>query len=244
MTENENPYQAPSVPVEPPPPAPAVDPFAAGDPGVVFMDSAGRGTAATVCIGLSALLCLVEIPILGWQYTLAGSRPLLGVNEALQGAEALVGIVALLQLLVTIGGAITFCMWFIRAYRNLLALGHGMTTHGVGWAVGGFFVPFINLVRPYQIAKEIWIGSDPASPDEMRVGGGSGIITAWWATWLLSGFTAYGGMRLTESMTRVGLFFSILSDVLTVASAFFVIKMIRGIVRRQAERHRGHRPGS
>ena len=30
-----------------------------------------------------------------------------------------------------------------------------------GWAAGYFFIPIMNLWKPYQAMKEIWQGSDP-----------------------------------------------------------------------------------
>jgi len=51
---------------------------------------------------------------------------------------------------------ITFIMWFRRAYFNL----HQKVNHlsySEGWAAGSWFVPIINLYRPYQIMKEIYI---------------------------------------------------------------------------------------
>ena len=55
-----------------------------------------------------------------------------------------------------------------------------------GWVVGYHFVPFWNFIRPYQIMREIWHGSDPAgeslndcSPGRVR---SSWLIRLWWAS--------------------------------------------------------------
>jgi hypothetical protein len=53
---------------------------------------------------------------------------------------------------------------FRRAYRNLPALGAESPRFSSGWAVGAWFVPFLNLVRPKQIMDDIWRASDPALP--------------------------------------------------------------------------------
>ncbi len=47
-------------------------------------------------------------------------------------------------------------MWFRRAYFNL----HqkvSYLSHSEGWAAGSWFVPIVNLYRPYQIMKEIYV---------------------------------------------------------------------------------------
>lgn len=44
-----------------------------------------------------------------------------------------------------------FLVWFWLAYRNLDALDL-RRRYGTGWAIGGWFVPFLNLARPKQVA--------------------------------------------------------------------------------------------
>ncbi|HBN05190.1 MAG TPA: hypothetical protein DD434_05305 [Bacteroidales bacterium] len=51
--------------------------------------------------------------------------------------------------------AITFIMWFRRAYYNL----HQKISYlswKEGWASGAWFVPILNLYRPYQIMMELY----------------------------------------------------------------------------------------
>jgi hypothetical protein len=68
--------------------------------------------------------------------------------------------IALLQILALIVGAIFFIRWFLNAYRNVDVLGgtRAFTEKWAGWA---WFVPFLNLWRPKQIANEIWRAGDP-----------------------------------------------------------------------------------
>ncbi|NDP28648.1 MAG: DUF4328 domain-containing protein [Flavobacterium sp.] len=66
--------------------------------------------------------------------------------------EQAIGIV---QIIVFIISAITFIQWFRRAYFNLhLRVNH--LSHSEGWAAGCWFVPIVNLFRPYQIMKELF----------------------------------------------------------------------------------------
>lgn len=46
-----------------------------------------------------------------------------------------------------------FLLWLRRRYANLATLRHH-TTYQPGWAIGSFFVPFLNFVRPFQIVRE------------------------------------------------------------------------------------------
>jgi len=52
---------------------------------------------------------------------------------------------------------------------DVLGIGSGLASAPVGtresrftpgWAVGYWFVPFVNLVRPYQIVADLWLRSD------------------------------------------------------------------------------------
>lgn len=70
-------------------------------------------------------------------------------------------------------------MWFRRAYRNLAE-----RRFKAGWAVGGRFVPFLNLVRPKQIADELWLASAAAETDRRRV---SPLLHWWWAAYVAMG---------------------------------------------------------
>jgi hypothetical protein len=70
-------------------------------------------------------------------------------------------IIGILQLIGLIGSAIAFLIWFYRARTNLSSLGGREFKYSPGWTVGGFFVPFLNIVRPLQVMREIWHASNP-----------------------------------------------------------------------------------
>lgn len=78
------------------------------------------------------------------------------------------------SLLTLIVAAVFFLRWFSRAYRNV-AQWTG-TRHGVGWAVGSWFVPFLNLWRPFKIAEEIADGSSHRDDARTRR-----MVRVWWA---------------------------------------------------------------
>ena len=81
---------------------------------------------------------------------------------------------------------ITFIRWFRRAYYNLKLLPY-RTRHGDGWAAGSWFVPILNLFRPYSMIKELFEGSshmlrkDPAVEELPRE---SRIARIWWGAWV------------------------------------------------------------
>jgi hypothetical protein len=60
-------------------------------------------------------------------------------------------LLALLHLVVFVISAITFIMWFRRAYYNLHIKLENKLLQPEGWAAGGWFVPIVCLYRPYHI---------------------------------------------------------------------------------------------
>jgi hypothetical protein len=64
------------------------------------------------------------------------------------------GCAGILYLLVFIVGVVLFCRWFHLLVRHAKARGTPLDTTPAS-AVGSFFIPFVNLVRPYAIAKQI-----------------------------------------------------------------------------------------
>ena len=77
-----------------------------------------------------------------------------------------------------------------RAYTNLHSLGMEPLRLRAGWAVGGWFVPILNLVRPKQIMSDIWRGSDPAAPASNDGAWHRAPVPAllhlWWGLFLMS----------------------------------------------------------
>ncbi|MCT4639310.1 MAG: DUF4328 domain-containing protein [Bacteroidales bacterium] len=90
--------------------------------------------------------------------------------------------------IVYIFSAIAFIMWFRRAYYNLKNLGV-RTSCDEGWAAGAWFVPIMNLFRPYQIMRELYQVSDMyiKSKDENHKPNKLIFVGWWWALWIFTG---------------------------------------------------------
>jgi hypothetical protein len=95
---------------------------------------------------------------------------------------SVLGIAYLVILICTI---VFFILWFRRAYYNLHTTQRVNLLYTEGWAAGSWFVPFLNLVRPYQIMKEIWDKTQQATKNLLDVKG-SAWVGWWWALYLIS----------------------------------------------------------
>jgi hypothetical protein len=203
--------------------------------------ASGHGRAVAVMVLL--LLCIVTDVISAGSSFLQIellSRPSFTRQQAETNdlREACVGLLEFVTYLATV---IMYLVWLHRASRNLPALGVANQRFSPGWAVGYWFIPFVNLVRPYQVVKEIWRGSEPpAEVDSATVlpRPSSALIGWWWAMWLLNG--VFGqlvirlGLRAETSDEWITLSWcSIIGHVLDVLAAMLCLRIVQTIDRWQ-----------
>jgi hypothetical protein len=103
--------------------------------------------------------------------------------------------------LVVLVSAGVFIAWFFLAYKNLRRLGVQNMRYGNGWAIGSWFIPIFNWVRPKQIANDVWRGSErgvEVSSQWHQVEVPS-LVHWWWALFLGQGLAAYAGQEMTQS---------------------------------------------
>lgn len=94
-------------------------------------------------------------------------------------------IIAYANIGVYIACIVLFILWFRRAYNNLNLSNKAYTKYAEGWAAGAWFVPFINLVRPYFIMQEIWVKTQEATHNLITHKNGK-IIGWWWVIWIIN----------------------------------------------------------
>ncbi len=160
-------------------------------------------------------------------------------------------LIGVLQVLVSIGTAVAFLSWFHRVHRNLPSLGGRELKYTPGWAVGGFFVPFLNLVRPLQVMREVWHGSDPSGiARDMAPSGASirnqlgtpALVGWWWALFLISAFlgniTMRMGLAQNQTLDQLQALSALLvfSDLVDVPAVLVAIKLVGRITGWQAQR--------
>jgi hypothetical protein len=82
--------------------------------------------------------------------------------------------------------SIAFLVWFYRAHVNARGMAQAKFTDTSGWAVGFFFIPIMNLFKPFVGMRDIWRGSF-SSPGSYAAPA-STMVTMWWAAWLVTNF--------------------------------------------------------
>jgi len=154
------------------------------------------------------------------------------------------GLIALLEVPLRLGAIVTFLIWLHRAYSNLSPLRARNLEFSPGWAVGWWFIPFANLVKPFQVVREVYNESDPDvdpySGFSHVPGGTPTLIGVWWGTFILSGIAG----RISDTVYGKGDFPSsdyfpvvfMIASILAAIAATCAVYLIWTITKRQDAR--------
>jgi hypothetical protein len=141
--------------------------------------------------------------------------------------------------------AIKFLAWFVQAYRDAEALGANGLRFSPRWAIGAWFVPFLNLVRPKQIANDIWRASSPqvslTRQRQWEFLNPPAFLTAWWLAFLASGWTGnatrvYADGETLEELQKLDRAWMV-ADGIDALAALLAIVVVTVITRRLEARY-------
>src|SRR5215217_4319942 len=128
-------------------------------------------------------------------------------------------------------------MWIYRAAKVAKGFGPGSDIKP-GWAVGWYFVPFANVWKPFEVMRLIWrISSKYAGA--ARTSETPGLLTAWWALWILSNILGNAAGRLSFGAEHVQALqlagqVTLASDLVTIPLIIVLVTMIRRLTAIQA----------
>lgn len=160
-----------------------------------------------------------------WTCVIVYALSLLDSVWALQTRADTSGAGALWELLLglgtfvgLIGSAIAFLMWLHLAVRQTLALGYyvGATPGG---AVGWWFMPFANLVRPFRVVHRMVLGLGGESLDA------SLSLRLWWGTWVASNILTNLEARMENQVPLIH-WVSIANSVCTLVAGYLCARMV------------------
>jgi hypothetical protein len=210
-------------------------------------------TRAMVVVALFVAYIIVAVSAVAAKIMQLALPPLViaaaeGDQEQFTLGDLIQFLVALATLFVFIALVIAFLIWLHRVAKNLPALGNAKSKveHSPGWAVGSFFVPFVNLVVPYKAIREIWEKSDPSVRTEegfmfTTPSSAPPLLLGWWIAWLVSNVISNISWRLPSHTPDTETFITgvdIISDLANIVAAALAIMVVRDIDRRQTERAR------
>ncbi len=151
-------------------------------------------------------------------------------DESINANDIREGIVALAYMVGYIVSVVMFIRWFRRAYYNLHTQTRGLSFEE-GWAAGCWFVPILNLFRPYQIMKELYVVTQKLLAGQLEVPRSANltIVNVWWTLWIISNIINNFVTRITwraESVDDL-----ILSSQLSIVTALIGIPLCLVTVR-------------
>ncbi|HEU0133846.1 MAG TPA: DUF4328 domain-containing protein [Allosphingosinicella sp.] len=183
-----------------------------------FRDPAGTTRAATVALYVymvaTALVASLRL-----------------VDNSVGGAADIASLPALFALIACF---ILVGRWIYLTNANAHLLSDGMTI-SPGWSVGWFFVPFANLVKPYEGVKETWRESHQSGG--LHEEAESQLLPWWWGLWLLTNIlgtaSARFGGSIDEPASQGIVYLDLVTAALNVPLCLILIRLMRRLAQVQ-----------
>ena len=159
--------------------------------------------------------------------------------KALELPTEIIAYLAIVFLIIFLGGGIIVFKWIKEANKNVRALGAKDLSFTPGWAVGWFFIPFANLFKPFKVMNEIWSASH--SPENWQQDEKNRAVQKWWGLWIGSN----GLIQLTQNLEKNAdsmdkiiqlSYLSIGGEILWITLCLSFISLVRQISTVQVER--------
>jgi len=192
------------------------------------------GVAATNVVGIVAGFMLSNL-------LRSSDGAAVSADGGVFGIEGAYGIAASAKLVALIVAGILFLWWFYLAHQNLRRFDGQPPAHHSQWAIWGFFVPVLNVLRPQQLMREIWsITSEQwkRSENVRDLQRPTDWVNLWWGLFLATGtlgnFVSLAALRATtvdEQLfaTRATIF----TDAFGVVAVFVAVLLVRNVTALQ-----------
>ncbi|WP_329434191.1 DUF4328 domain-containing protein [Streptomyces sp. NBC_01280] len=157
--------------------------------------------------------------------------------------DSLYAAAGIAQLCAIAATAVVFIVWFRRVRINAEVFRPDGHSRSRGWASWGWFVPFVNLWAPRQVATDTWDASLPEAGLIPRKDSHA-VINLWWSLWLLGNVIGrFAGSQYDKAESigeiKTATEMLMLSDALDVAAAVAAIMFVRSLTRMQNEKALG-----
>lgn len=150
----------------------------------------------------------------------------------LDALSAFASLAAVAYLVVFITSAILVSTWIYRAHANLRAANLDGLEFTPGWSVGWFFVPVVNLFKPFQAMRELWNCSHGQSdgfaqetPPE---------LAPWWGCYVIGGFFDNMSTRIHLG-DEAAYVLNCIGLLLLLGSGWFLLQIVRKVTRAQVD---------
>jgi len=138
------------------------------------------------------------------------------MTAALNTSDTIRGLIGAVFAIVYLSAGISFLIWTYRTVKNAHCLTYRPLRYGPGWAIGYYFIPILNLFRPFQALSDAHRVSK--NPGDWAAASGSYLLGWWWTSFIVSNIAGQTNFRLSMATLRAteeGLI-----DALLVSNAF------------------------
>ena len=210
--------------------------------------------ACMISFGVQSYVNFKETHVVqqGWWRPLGRILP--GGGQEEQKLRRLVASTYFFHHMIFCAAIVFFLIWMWQALHNLKLLKAEGISHRPITALVSFFIPIVNLYRPYVILQEIWRASHPDAigyPREWIETPSTTWIRSWWFFSVIGTFplmlsmfwddpnllpNIWGDQMVRESQLTVA-WILCAANLCMIATAAFLIVIIVGITRRQQQRY-------
>lgn len=144
-------------------------------------------------------------------------------------SEVVIGLAALVELATFLVAGFLSLKWVYRVQMNAHTLAGGLASTPP-WAVGWFFVPIMNLYKPYEALKQAWqVARSPQGWSQVTL---PSVINWWWGLWLTSNIAlnVYGRLDLGSQaldLSKLADTIGLVAEGLTLAAGLLFIQVVR-----------------
>jgi hypothetical protein len=176
-----------------------------------------------VCAASSAVMVLLHLWLLG---------SLDGGTVSVENAEVYDTLSGLIALPATLGfftAAIVMLTWLHLVVRTARALGRSQEEPR--WAVFAWFIPLANLVKPYHVVRDLWVGLGEELED-------ASLLPGWWGAWIIGNILSRLEQSLfkqvsdSPSMLSGALISGIVSEAVSLVAAVLCVRVVLGLQQR------------
>ncbi|MFI4967838.1 MAG: DUF4328 domain-containing protein [Gammaproteobacteria bacterium] len=139
------------------------------------------------------------------------------------------------QLAVFIVIAILFLRLLYKAVQRAKGFAVPFTYVSPGWAVGYWFIPLMNLYRPFQVVQALFAACTQEAGPAAKPAAGEQLLGAWWGLFLLGNIASRMlASSTTDLNSRIGIAdyaeYSIGCNLLIIAGALLFALVIKRLV--------------
>jgi hypothetical protein len=139
-------------------------------------------------------------------------------------------MIGLLFLAVMVVHIVMFILWFRRAYYNVHQVANLNPKYDEASASFAWFIPILNLFRPFQIMLDIWEKTQ-VNTERLSERVGNQLVGWWWATHIITNILSNLSFRMMNAAQDIptmmnATLFSAIAELTTIPALLLVIQIV------------------